>query len=161
MDMIGQLTSQLGIETPKAEAGVGVLLTAIKEQAPASDSQGLFAALPESSTWMSKAASLSSGASSGSSGLGSIAGALGGGLGKMTGQAAGLASIVSLLGKLGIDAGTAAKFVPMALKLMQSKAGPGVFGKISGSVPFVSEALGAGGASAAGGLGAMLGKLGQ
>lgn len=147
-DIIAQLSSQLGIKPDAAAAGAGSIFNVIKQQAPAGDFQSLLKAVPGASDWMSQATSALGGSmppvESGTGGLlGKAAGMLGGLGGAMKGATA-IASVVGLLGKFGIDAGTAAKFVPMLLQMVQSKAGPELMTRLAGAVPLLKDVAGAG-----------------
>lgn len=148
-DIIKTLAAQLGIGAGQAEAGAGAILKLIREQAANADFQQLLKSVPGASQWMGKASEV---ASSGGGGLLGQAAELIGGL---TGSG-NLAEAIGALGKSGIGPDTAARFVPMLLQLLQSKAGADLVGRLASSVPFLKEALDGG---AAGGLADALGKM--
>jgi len=149
-DIIKNLASQLGIGAEQAEAGAGAVLKLIREQAANADFQQLLKAVPGASQWMGKASEVA--AEEGGGGLLGQAAQLIGGL---TGSG-NLAEAIGALAKSGIGPDTAARFVPMLLQLLQSKAGADLIGRLASSVPFLKEALGGGSAD---GLADALGKM--
>ena len=148
-DIIKNLAAQLGIGVGQAEAGAGAILQLIREQAAHGDFQQLLKAVPGATQWMGTASEVAGGDGGGL--LGQAAGLLGG----LTGNG-GLGAAISALGKSGIGPEAAARFVPALLQLLQSKAGADLVGRLSSSVPFLKEALGA-----AGGVGGLAGALGK
>jgi len=98
--LMGKLTSSLGVTQEQAEGGVGSILTLAQEKLAKGDFDKVAALIPGASGYLEKAKS-----------LGAVAGPLVNGAG-----------LNGALGKLGIDAATAAKFVPMVTKFV-SKAG--------------------------------------
>jgi hypothetical protein len=83
MDLIGQLTQQLGIPQDAAQGAAGALFQLIGQQAPQGPFQQLMGQTPEAQGWMAKAQALAGGSAGGAPG-GAAAGA-GGGLGGMLG----------------------------------------------------------------------------
>ena len=151
MDFIRELSTQLGVETPQAEAVAGGLLGLVQQRlGNTTDSAALGKAVPELGQWQASAASLLGGAGAGAGGLGGLLGGAGGELG----------AIAGLLGKLGISADQAATLVPLAISFLKSRLSPELLGKLMQAVPFLaqSEGAGAGLGGLAGALGGLLGK---
>ena len=98
--LLGKLTSSLGVTQNQAEGGVGSILTLAQEKLAKGDFDKIAALIPGASGYLEKAKS-----------LGAVAGPLVNGAG-----------LNGALGKLGIDAATAAKFIPTVTKFV-SKAG--------------------------------------
>jgi hypothetical protein len=98
--LLGTLTSSLGVTQDQAEGGVGSILTLAKEKLAKGDFDKVAALIPGASGYVEKAKS-----------LGAVAGPLVNGAG-----------LNGALGKLGIDAATAAKFIPTVTRFV-SKAG--------------------------------------
>jgi hypothetical protein len=98
--LMGKLTKSLGVTQDQAEGGVGSILTLAQEKLAKGDFDKIAALIPGASGYLDKAKS-----------LGAVAGPLLNGTG-----------LNGALGKLGIDAATAAKFIPTVTKFV-SKAG--------------------------------------
>ena len=98
--LMGKLTSSLGVTQNQAEGGVGSILALASEKLAKGDYDKIAALIPGASGYLEKAKS-----------LGAVAGPLLNGAG-----------LNAALGKLGIDAATAAKFIPQVTKFV-SKAG--------------------------------------
>jgi Protein of unknown function VcgC/VcgE (DUF2780) len=98
--LMGTLTKSLGVSPDQAEGGVGSILTLAQEKLAKGDFDKVAALIPGASGYLQKAKS-----------LGAVAGPLVNGAG-----------LNGALGKLGIDAATAAKFIPTVTKFV-SKAG--------------------------------------
>jgi len=143
-EFIQQLASQLGIGTEQAETATGTVLGAIQDKIPGQDFDALLKAVPGGSGWLQAAARAGGSGAAPGSGAGGLLGAAAGMLGNLGGVgkgAAELGGLVSLLDKIGIDAGTAAKLVPMVLSFLKSQAGDSLFQRVASSVPFVGAAL--------------------
>ncbi len=98
--LLGMLTSQLGVTDNQARGGVGSLLTLAKEKLPATDFTKIANVVPGASGYMDLAKK-----------LGAVAGPL-----------KNVAGLNGALGKLGMNADTIARFVPMVSNFM-GKAG--------------------------------------
>ena len=98
--LMGTLTKSLGVTQDQAEGGVGSILTLAQEKLAKGDFDKIAALIPGASGYLQKAKS-----------LGAVAGPLVNGAG-----------LNGALGKLGMDAATAAKFIPTVTKFV-SKAG--------------------------------------
>lgn len=98
--LLGMLTSQLGVTENQAKGGVGSLLTLAKEKLPAADFTKVANVVPGASNYMELAKTL----------------------GAVVGPLKNVAGLNGALGKLGMNADTVAKFVPMVTNFM-GKAG--------------------------------------
>jgi hypothetical protein len=167
-DILGQIAAQLGLSPAQAQAGAGSVFQLIRESAAKVDFDQLLQAVPQASSWMKKAAGVQAApAATPLGGLGDLLGRatemFGGGGG--AGGLGGLGQVISVLTKAGIDPDTAAKFLPMLLQFLQSKAGADLLARLSQSVPFLKELQGgAGGVNLSDGLdlsdlGGLLGKF--
>lgn len=166
MDLIGTLSSQLGIPADQAQAVAGGVLGALqsKVKGELGDQVAgqLGQAVPELSGWQAKAGQLLGGGGGGGAGDamsalggllggggggGGLAGALGGAVSALTGSGE-AAAIAGLIGKLGLDPGKAAMIAPMALDFLKSRLSPELLGTVLKVAPFLT-----GGGGAAGGTG--------
>jgi hypothetical protein len=118
MELIDQLTKNLGVSETQAKGGSGLLFKKAKEKLSGADFSKVSAAVPGVDKLISAAPA--------------SGGALGG-LGKMVpglgGAAGGLSSMAGLAGgfsKLGLDSGMIGKFIPIILSFVQSKGGEGL-----------------------------------
>jgi hypothetical protein len=98
--LLGKLTSSLGVTQDQAEGGVGSILTLAQEKLAKGDFDKIAALIPGASGYLEKAKTL----------------------GAVTGPLLNGAGLNGAMGKLGIDAATAAKFIPQVTKFV-SKAG--------------------------------------
>ncbi|MFT6147277.1 MAG: hypothetical protein ACJAV2_005174 [Myxococcota bacterium] len=181
MDLIGALTSQLGIDSNKAEAVAGGVLGAIRGQvadngSPEAAAQ-LDSAVPQLGGWMEKAKSMLADPSEGPAvpqtggGIGDMLGAaLGGGGGGLLGAAAGMlggkeaqdiAKVGVLMNGLGLDASKTAMAAPIVVGFLKDKLGAGTFDMILKAAPMLSALKGTGGddGGAAGGIAGAIGGL--
>lgn len=182
MDLIGTLTSQLGIGKEQAEGAAGAIFGAIKSEAPAGDFQALSDKIPEAAGWMKSAAALAGGGAGGPDLGGMIGGALGGmlggggaaaaptaggllgsalqALGGAGGSVGGLASLLPLLQNLKLDQNIVSQLAPIVLSFIQQRMGAEAIGKLTQGSPLLGQlASMAGGGGGAGGLAGMVGKL--
>lgn len=179
MDLIRELSAQLGVEAPKAEAVAGGLFGLVEQQLGGSaDAAELGKAVPELSRWKESAASMLGAAPSGGAlggllgggGGEALAGALGGllggggggalgGLSGLLGAAGGeLGAIAGLLSKLGISPEQAATLAPLAISFLKSRVSPELLGKLMQAVPLLSQGQGAGLGGLAGAVSGLFGK---
>jgi hypothetical protein len=117
MELVDQLTKNLGVSEAQAQGGAGLLFKLAKEKLSGGDFGKVAGAVPGIDKLIGAAPS---------------AGVLGG-LGKMFGGAGGLASLAGGFSKLGLDSGMIGKFVPIILSFVQSKGGDavkGILGKV-------------------------------
>lgn len=184
MDLIGTLTSQLGIGKEQAEGAAGAIFGAIKAEAPAGDFQALADKIPEAAGWMNAAAALTGGGGGGAPDLGgllggALSGMLGGGGGAAAAPSAGgllgsamqslggaggnlgaLASLLPLLQNLKLDQNILSQLAPIVLNFIQQRMGAEAIGKLTQGSPLLGQlASMAGGSGGAGGLAGMVGKL--
>lgn len=127
MDLISKLVDALGITEKQAEGGVGALFNNAKENLSTEDFNKAAEAVPGVDKYMADVPSADSGGAGGllkSSGLSSL-----GGSASKIGSMAGLAGTFS---KLGMNAETMTKFVPIVTDFMESEAGSSVAGLLKG-----------------------------
>lgn len=105
--LLGTLMGTLGVTQDQAEGGVGSILALASEKLAKGDFDQIAALIPGADKYLQKAKS-----------LGAVAGPLVNGAG-----------LNSALGKLGIDAATAAKFIPAVTNFV-SKAGGSKLGSL-------------------------------
>jgi hypothetical protein len=180
MDLIGQLSQQLGVDSSQAQGLAGSLLKMV--QHTVTDRVGPDAAaqmdrsIPEMQGWQQAAApaepsggggmmgalgGLLGGGGQGASGGGGLGGMLGG-LGGAVAQAGEVAGIVALLQRFNIDGGKAALVAPLLLNFLKSRLDPALLGRILPALPMLANLGGGGtpgGGAPGGGLGGMLGGL--
>lgn len=167
MDLIGSLTSQLGLDETQAKglAGglMGLVKTGLASQSGEDAAAQLEAEVPEMAAWQSEGDT-----PPGQPGIGELLGSLGGGgfgealggLGGMLGgaaQTAGLAgAVAALVEKFGLDAGKAQIAGQLAANFLSERLGSDLLGKVQ---PFLGLISGGAGNEDGGGLGGMLGGL--
>ena len=116
-ELIGELVKQLGVDQGQAQGGAGLLFKMAKEKL-GGDFSKVTQALPEVQGLINSAPE-----------AGGVAKMLGGFAGALGGQGKGLADLASLAGgfsQLKLDSGMIAKFVPVVLNFVKSKAGQDV-----------------------------------
>lgn len=174
MDLIGQLSSQLGLDPKQAQALAGTVLGGVRdkvaEDADAETAQQMESAIPELGEWEKTATQeLGGPAAEGGGGLlGAAAGALGGGgMGGLLGAAAGAAGgsqarqaaqLVAVLGHFGLDAKMAGVAAPIVLSFLKERLPDNVLSAALAAAPFLTGG-GSSGGSPGGGLGDTLGGL--
>lgn len=123
MDLIGALTSQLGVDTSAAQAVAGAVLGPVRDGLGGSDASALDRAVPELEGWQAKAAEVTAEPSSGLGGLlGGSGGLLGSALGAVAGQGAkDAAALAGVLGALGLDASKASLAAPLLLGFLKER----------------------------------------
>jgi hypothetical protein len=131
-EIIDEVADKAGIERPKAETIVGLILGFIKREAPQGAVSKVFAAFPDADALAAKAASQP--ASGGL--LGSLVGGIGSALGGKAGDAATLISQVLAVGVTVAQAETAGQVV---FKAVRDEAGPKVVADILKSVPALEK----------------------
>ncbi|MCP3144178.1 DUF2780 domain-containing protein [Pyxidicoccus xibeiensis] len=174
MDLIGQLSQQLGVNGTQAQGVAGSLLKlvqgTVKEKLGPDAADQLGRAVPEMDTWQRSSTPAASTPGPQEGGLmGALGGLMGGqeggaggmlsALGGAAAQAGEVAAVVSLLGRFNIDASKATLVAPLLLDFLKSRLDPGLVGKILAVVPMLAGAGGGGPGSGGGGLGGMLGGL--
>lgn len=136
MELVNQLTQQLGIKPEQASGGLGLIMGMAKQKL-GGDFGSLAQHVPGVDNLINSAPKPEAAAGAASalgSGLGGALGGLGGMLGGKAGGALGqLGSLASLAGgfkSLGLDAGMIGKFAPIVLNFFQSKGGDAAKGLI-------------------------------
>jgi hypothetical protein len=115
MELVSQLTQQLGITEDQAKGGAGLIFGAAKEKLGGTDFAKLADAVPGMDSLL--------GAAPKSGGLGATLGGLASSLGGSASQLGGLAGLAGGFSKLGLDGGMIGKFIPVILSFVQSKGG--------------------------------------
>ncbi len=112
MELVDQLTRELGVSEAQAQGGAGLLFKQAKDKLSGEDFAKVSSAVP---------------------GIDSLIGAVPaggggmlGGVSKMFGGGSGLAGLAGGFSKLGLDSGMIGKFLPIILSFVQSKGGGGV-----------------------------------
>jgi hypothetical protein len=181
MDLIGQLSQQLGVNGTQAQGLAGSLLKlvqgTVQEKLGPEAADQLGRSIPEMDTWQQAAAPAAPPTQQGGSGglMGALGGLMGGsqggggsGLGGVLGslggaaaQAGEVAAVVSLLGRFNIDASKATLVAPLLLDFLKSRLDPGLVSKVLAVVPMLAGVGGGGGNTpgGGGGLGGLLGGL--
>ncbi len=171
MDLIGQLSQQLGVDGTQAQGLAGSLLKlvqgTVQEKVGPDAARQMGQAIPEMQGWQQQAAQAPAGDGGGLMGaLGGMLGGAGGGgglmgaLGGAAAHAGEVAGMVAILQRFNLDAGKATLVAPLLLDFLKSRLDPGLVGKILAVVPLLAG--GSGGAASpqgGGGLGGMLGGL--
>ena len=112
MELVDQLTKNLGVSEAQAQGGAGLLFKLAKEKLSGGDFGKVAGAVPGIDKLIGAAPS----------------GGILGGLGKMFGGVSGLAGLAGGFSKLGLDSGMISKFIPIILSFVQSKGGDAVKG---------------------------------
>lgn len=122
-ELIGMITSQLGVNQGQAEGGVGAMLNFAKEKLSDGDFGKISETLGNVTELMGKAPE-----ASGAGGLlGSVTSALG-----IGGNLGALASVASAFKSLDLDAGMITKFAPIVMGFLKDKGGDSVANIVSG-----------------------------
>jgi hypothetical protein len=111
-DLIGLLTSQLGVTGSQAKGGAGLLLGVARDRLSAGQFSELTRALPGLDSLLGAAPQ----------GGGGLMGMLGKAVG---GQAGDLATLAGGFSKLGMDTGMIQKFIPVIMSWVQQQGGAG------------------------------------
>jgi hypothetical protein len=173
MDLIANLTSQLGLEPDTAKGLAGAVLGQVEqgvgESLGGAEASAFRAQLPELGEWKSKIAGLAGGDEGGGGGLlGALGGGgLGGGLlgaaGSLLGGAGSggldVGALVALAGKAGLGGEAVQQLLPLVLNFLKSRLDPALLSKILGAVPGLEQFAGLAGGAEGGGLAGALGGL--
>jgi hypothetical protein len=188
MDLIGQLSQQLGVDSNQAQGLAGSLLKlvqgTVKEKMGPEAADQLGQAIPEMQGWQQQAQTQQASQPESGGGLmgalGGLGGLLGGqgpssgggggglmgALGGAMGQAGEVAGLVALLQRFNLDAGKAALVAPLLLDFLKSRLDPKLVGGILAVMPMLANlgggggsTPGGGGSQGGGGLGGLLGGL--
>ncbi|MFA5451066.1 MAG: DUF2780 domain-containing protein [Dehalococcoidales bacterium] len=114
MELIEQLTKQLGVSEAQAQGGAGLLFKQAKSKLSGEEFTKVSNAVPGIENLISAAPA------SGGGMLGSVS--------KMMGGGSSLAGLAGGFTKLGLGGGMIGKFIPIILSFVQSKGGEGVKG---------------------------------
>lgn len=125
-ELIGMLTSQLGVTEAQAAGGAGSIFGLAKQNLSAADFRQVAGAVPGMDTLLGAAPK----AESALPGLGAATSLLGG----QAGTATGLASLSGSFSKLGMSSGLVTQFVPIVLQYVQSSGGDSVMNLLKGAL---------------------------
>ena len=122
MELVQQLTEQLGINQQQASGGLGLIMRTAKNKLGGDFGQ-VAQHVPNVDNLIDSAPKTdgSAGVASPSGALGAVGGMLGGKAGGMLGQVGNLAGGFK---QLGLDTGMIGRFVPIVLNFFQNKGGP-------------------------------------
>ncbi|CAM4019823.1 DUF2780 domain-containing protein [Corallococcus exiguus] len=153
MDLIGQLSQQLGVDGTQAQGLAGSLLKlvqgSVQEKVGPDAARQMDQAIPEMQGWQQQAQ-----APAGDGG--GLMGALGG----AAAHAGEIAGVVAILQRFNLDASKATLVAPLLLNFLKSRLDPGLVGKILAVMPMLAGGAGGGsGPQGGGGLGGMLGGI--
>ncbi|MHA7629177.1 DUF2780 domain-containing protein [Corallococcus sp. M7] len=173
MDLIGQLSQQLGVDGTQAQGLAGSLLKlvqgTVQEKVGPDAARQMDQAIPEMQGWQQQAAQAPAGDGGGL--MGALGGMLGGGgggggggglmgaLGGAAAHAGEIAGVVAILQRFNLDASKATLVAPLLLNFLKSRLDPGLVGKILAVAPMLASGSGGGGPQGGGGLGGMLGGI--
>ncbi|RKH11587.1 hypothetical protein D7V97_10805 [Corallococcus sp. CA053C] len=170
MDLIGQLSQQLGVDGTQAQGLAGSLLKlvqgTVQEKVGPDAARQMDQAIPEMQGWQQTAAAQAPTADGGGL-MGALGGLMGGGgggglmgaLGGAAAHAGEVAGVVAILQRFNLDAGKAALVAPLLLNFLKSRLDPALVGKILAVVPMLTGGSGGSGPQGGGGLGGMLGGI--
>ena len=140
MELVNQLTQQLGINQHQASGGLGLIMGMAKEKL-GGDFDSLAQHVPGVDNLISSAPKPASAAGAASAFGGGIGGALasvgamlGGKAGGAVGQLGDLASLAGGFKQLGLDAGMVGKFAPIVMTFIQSKGGDAAKGLLERAI---------------------------
>lgn len=129
-DLVGALTTQLGVSDTQAAGGAGSIFNLAKSRLSGDDFGKVASAVPNMDALL--AAAPESHATSGMSG--SATSAASSMLGDKAGGLAGLASLAGPFSKLGLDSDMIGKFVPVILDYVGGNGGSGVQSLLAGAL---------------------------
>ncbi|MES9854039.1 MAG: DUF2780 domain-containing protein [Candidatus Thiodiazotropha sp. L084R] len=124
-DLLGALTSQLGVTTEQASGGAGSLFKMAQSNLSEGDFSQIASVVPGIEDMMSGATS--SGKESGA--VGAVASMLGD-----NSSAGSLANLASSFGNLGMDSDMVGKFMPIVLDFLQTQGGDTVMSLMKGAL---------------------------
>jgi hypothetical protein len=175
MDLIGQLSQQLGVDGTQAQGLAGSLLKmvqgTVQEKVGPDAARQMDQAIPEMQGWQQAAAPQGGDGGGLMGALGGLGGMLGGAgsggggglmgaLGGAAAHAGELAGVVAILQRFNLDAGKATLVAPLLLNFLKSRLDPGLVSKILTVVPMLTGgSSGGSGPQGGGGLGGMLGGI--
>ena len=121
-ELVGLLTSQLGVSEQQAEGGAGALFQVAKKNLSKDNFGKIASYVPDMDTLLKAAPALAK-----LKGVGNLASSLGG-----DSKGVDMAGLPAIFGKLGMDGGMVAKFMPIILSFVQSKGGDSVMELLKG-----------------------------
>lgn len=124
MELIQQLTSQLGVSDTQAKGGVGLILDMVKSKVGGDEFSQVSSAIPEAGDLIASAPKETS-----------VGNALGGLVSSFAGKDSGLGDLAGLasgFGKLDLDSDMIGKFLPIVVDFVKSKGGDSVKNIIAG-----------------------------
>lgn len=124
MELIQQLTQNLGVDENQAKGGAGLIFKLAQEKLNDGEFAQLASAVPAVSNLIGEAPQPGGGIAGA---LGGLAGAVGGGS-----QLANMAALAGGFGQLGLNPSMASKFVPIILSFVQSQGGEQIKGLLAG-----------------------------
>jgi hypothetical protein len=124
MELLNQLTQNLGVTEEQAKGGAGLLFDLAKEKLGAGDFGQITDAVPGIGEL--------AGAAPKSGGLGGAIGGLASALGGSAGKLGDLASLAGGFKNLGLDTNMIGKFIPIILSFVQSKGGDSIKNLLAG-----------------------------
>ena len=124
MELIQQLTQNLGVDDNQAKGGAGLIFKMAQEKLGDSEFTQLVSAVPAVSNLIGEAPTVGGGLAGA---IGGLTGAMGGG-----GQLANMAALAGGFSQLGLNPGMATKFVPIILSFVQSEGGEQVRSLLAG-----------------------------
>ncbi len=122
MELLNQLTQNLGIDENQAKGGAGLLFKFAKDKLSGDEFSKVAGAVPGITDLINAAPS--DNGDSGGGLLGGLTSALGDNMG-------GLASLAGGFSKLNLDSDMIGKFIPVILSFVQAKGGDGISGILS------------------------------
>ncbi|MDJ0573185.1 MAG: DUF2780 domain-containing protein [Pleurocapsa sp. MO_192.B19] len=124
MELIQQLTQNLGVDDNQAKGGAGLIFKMAQEKLGDSEFTQLVSAVPAVSNLIGEAPTVGGGLAGA---IGGLTSAMGGG-----GQLANMAALAGGFSQLGLNPGMATKFVPIILSFVQSEGGEQVRSLLAG-----------------------------
>ncbi|MDC0707949.1 DUF2780 domain-containing protein [Stigmatella sp. ncwal1] len=173
MDLIGQLSQQLGVDGTQAQGLAGSLLKmvqgTVQEKVGPDAARQMDQAIPELQGWTQAAQAQAPATDSGGGLMGALGGLMGGAggaggglmgaLGGAAAHAGELVGVVAILQRFNLDAGKATLVAPLLLNFLKSRLDPGLVGKILAVVPLLTGGGSGSSGQGGGGLGGMLGGI--
>lgn len=123
MELLDMLTSQLNVSEQQAAGGAGLLLKLAQEQLNAGEFSQVAEVVPGINNLIASAPD--------SSGLAGALGGLASAFGGAASQSGNLATLAGGFGKLNLDAGMIAQFIPVVLSFVKSQGGDTVQGLLA------------------------------
>lgn len=136
-ELIGRITTALGIDESLASKAVGIILNLLKTAGPEDKVSQLLEAIPGASELLENLGSSEGSGSSG--GLGGLMGSLGGMMGGSVGGAMGAMSALNELKDVGLNTDQVQGLGKEVLNFAREKAGEDVVGEVISSIPGLDQ----------------------